>query len=109
MKAVCAIIVSGLTLISSLGPTWAQRYSEPDDGYEYRDRDYDYRDRYDNRDRYDYRDRGPRYRERRYAFDEREYLRCNPDIRRAVYRGEFASGYQHYQRYGRNENRALSC
>jgi len=111
MKTLCAILAASLSIISSVGPTSAQRYYEsgPDYDYRYRQRDYDYRDRYDDRERYEYRDRGPRYRNRAYAFDEREYLRCNPDVRRSVYRGEIASGAEHYLQFGRREGRALSC
>ena len=113
MKAVCAILTAGLSFTASVGPALAQPYDYRDYDYGYRQRDYDYRDRYDYRDdyrdRYDYRDRGPRYRNRAYAFDEREYLRCNPDVRRAVRRGEFESGLQHCLRFGRREGRDLSC
>ena len=53
-------------------------------------------------------DRGPQ-RERGYAFDEGEYLRCNPDVRRAIRNGEMESAMAHYQRHGRREGRRLSC
>lgn len=43
------------------------------------------------------------------AFDEDEYLRCNPDVARAVKRGEMASGYLHYRTFGRREGRRLTC
>jgi len=110
MKALRVILVAGLSLIGLVGPTSAQRYREPDDyDYEYRQRDYDYRDRYNDQDRYGYGERGPRYRERANVFSEREYLRCHPDVRQAVRRGDFESGYEHYQRYGRREGRTLSC
>jgi hypothetical protein len=42
------------------------------------------------------------------VFNENRYLRCNPDVRRAVYRGE-TSAWEHYQRFGRYENRQLDC
>ncbi len=42
-------------------------------------------------------------------FDEREYLRCNPDVWRAVRRGEQPSGWAHYQKFGRYEGRRLRC
>ncbi len=38
-------------------------------------------------------------------YGEEPYLRCNDDVRGAVYRGEFRSGYDHYIKYGRFENR----
>ncbi|MEM9506586.1 MAG: class I SAM-dependent methyltransferase [Cyanobacteria bacterium P01_E01_bin.35] len=38
-------------------------------------------------------------------FDETQYLRLNPDISDAVARGDFESGWDHYQRYGKAENR----
>jgi hypothetical protein len=100
MKPSFAIVAVGLSLIGLMGPSSAQRYGEPD---------YEHRQRYDYRDRYEYRNRGPRYRERGYVFDEREYLRCNPDVREAVEYGDFESGFQHYQRIGRREGRRLSC
>ena len=87
MKAPFAIAAVGLGLISGLSPASSQPY---------RDRDYGYRD-------YSYRNYGSR------GFDEREYLRCNRDVRAAVYRGEFASGFDHYRRYGRREGRRLTC
>ncbi|POR40383.1 hypothetical protein [Methylobacterium sp. V23] len=42
-------------------------------------------------------------------FDEGEYLRCNPDVRRAVEHGEMASGAVHYRTFGRREGRRLTC
>ena len=44
-----------------------------------------------------------------YAFDDREYLRCNPDVRRAVNRGQQESGWVHYRTSGRREGRARTC
>lgn len=38
-------------------------------------------------------------------FGESEYLRCNPDVQRAVYSGQFRSGYDHYLQHGRYEVR----
>ncbi|RYZ84909.1 MAG: hypothetical protein EOP04_17040 [Proteobacteria bacterium] len=59
-------------------------------------------DRRDRDDRGGY-DRAPRW------WNEGEYLRCNDDVRRAVRRGEFRSGYHHYVAYGERERRALTC
>ncbi len=41
------------------------------------------------------------------SFDERGYLRLNPDVADSIRRGEFESGYQHYSRHGFTEGRAL--
>jgi glycosyltransferase involved in cell wall biosynthesis len=38
-------------------------------------------------------------------FDEAAYLRQNPDVEVCVKRGDFASGYEHYVKYGRDEGR----
>ena len=38
-------------------------------------------------------------------FNEAEYLRLNPDISNAVERGDFTSGWEHYLRFGINEER----
>ena len=114
MKALCALAAVGLSLTVSTGSASAQPYGgygsrDRDYGYEERGPRYEYRDpRYRQRD-YGYEERGPRSRGGRYAFDEREYLRCNPDVRRAVRRGEVASGVQHYLTFGINEGRALRC
>ena len=43
------------------------------------------------------------------GFDEGGYLRCNPDVRRAVRRGQFRSGYHHFRMFGYRERRRLSC
>ena len=111
MKTLCAIAVVGLSLIGSMSSAFAQRYGDLYDDdrgrdyrpyYEGRGRDYRYRDDYEYRER-------PRYRERRVVFSEREYLRCHADVRRAVYRGDFESGFEHYQVHGRREGRQLSC
>ncbi len=103
MKAIGILAAAALTLLASLGSASAQRYGDPYSDYRGRDRSDGYGDRYD-----DYEER-PRYRERRVIFDEGEYLRCNRDVRRAISRGQFESGLQHFQRHGRRENRRLSC
>lgn len=41
-------------------------------------------------------------------FNEVGYLAANPDVALAVRNGLFSSGYQHYLKYGRNENRSFS-
>jgi hypothetical protein len=100
MKALWAVAAVSFGLVGFVGTASAQPWGG---GYDRgSDRGYDrgYRDEYD---------RGPRRREREYAFDEREYLRCNPDVRRAVNRGLMESGYVHYRRHGRGEGRRLSC
>ncbi|GJD97934.1 hypothetical protein [Methylobacterium iners] len=56
-----------------------------------------------------YGERGRGYGARQYGFDESEYLRCNPDVRRAVNRGQMESGAAHYRVFGRREGRRLSC
>ncbi|WP_336492359.1 hypothetical protein [Methylobacterium nigriterrae] len=81
MKALCAIAAIGLSLMGAMGSVSAQPYG---------DRDYGRRDR-------------------GYGFNEREYLRCNPDVRRAVRRGIVSSGAAHYRVNGRYEHRRLSC
>ncbi|MDR3389313.1 MAG: methyltransferase domain-containing protein [Rudaea sp.] len=40
-------------------------------------------------------------------FDDDAYLGANPDVAAAVQRGEFQSGRQHYEIFGRNERRPL--
>lgn len=101
MKAYLAMAAAGLSLLGTMGPAPAQGF---------RDRDYESRDRGDG-----YRERGGGggggNRERGYGggFDEREYLRCNPDVRRSVARGDTESGALHYRIYGRREGRQLSC
>lgn len=119
-----AVVLAGLTGTSAYvaaQPYYGDGYRERSyDDRDRRDRDYrrgdDRRSDYDRRDRdYDRRDRGgyddrDRGRGRGASFDEREYLRCNPDVRRAVSQGKFGgSGFNHYQEYGRRENRRLSC
>lgn len=76
-----------------------------DSGYDRRDDGYRERDRDDDERGYGGRDRG----RGGYAFDESEYLRCNPDVRRAVNKGTMESGAVHYRVFGRREGRRLSC
>lgn len=109
MKAILAAVAVGFGVMSALGPALAQR--GPDYGYGdrgYGDRDYRDRGRDDD---YRGRDRGDRgYGERAYGgFDEREYLRCNPDVRRAIANGQMESAAAHYRTFGRREGRRLSC
>ena len=40
-------------------------------------------------------------------FDESAYLLCNPDVKAAVAKGELKSGRQHWEIFGRNEQRKL--
>jgi hypothetical protein len=39
------------------------------------------------------------------VFNEENYLKLYPDVARAVARGKFANGYEHYLRYGKKEGR----
>lgn len=107
MKAFLAAAAVSLGILGVVSPVSAQPRPDYDDygGRGYRDRgDYDYRDRDRGyRDRDDYRGRA------NYGFDEREYLRCNPDVRRAVANGQMESGAAHYRVFGRREGRRLSC
>ncbi|WP_238273091.1 hypothetical protein [Methylobacterium cerastii] len=99
MKMLRAVLAVSLTIICSVAPASAQPYGGRDYGYDRRD------DGYRGRDRgYDDRGRGGGY-----GFDEGEYLRCNPDVRRAVNRGQMESGAAHYRTFGRREGRRLSC
>jgi GSCFA family len=41
-------------------------------------------------------------------YEERGYLRANPDVKTAVVRGQFGSGYEHWLRHGRDERRPLN-
>lgn len=102
MKAIYAVAAVGLGLMGSIASVSAQPYGSRDYGYEERGRGYGGRD-------YDDEDRGRGYGRRDYGFDEREYLRCNPDVLRAVRRGQMESGAAHYQTFGRRERRRLSC
>src|SRR3954465_15397622 len=86
----CAVGLIGLSLMGSMSSAFSQPYG-------YRDRD----DGYRNRDQ-GYRDRDYGRRHRQSGFDEREYLRCNRDVLRAVRRGE-TTALQHYQQFGRYE------
>ena len=95
MKTFCAVAVVCLSLMGSMSSTSSQPYGYRDQPYGYSDRDYGPRDR----------DYGRR---RRSGFDEREYLNCNPDVLRAVRRGQ-TSARAHYERFGRREGRRLSC
>ena len=78
-----------------MGSALAQPYGGPDHGY----RERDYRDR----------ERSHGYRDREDTFEEREYLRCNPDVEQAVNSGQQQSGWAHYESIGRREGRRLSC
>lgn len=84
-----------------------------DEGLQYcgSSRDAEPRPRYpDRRDDYGQGPRrGPESRGRDYGFDEGEYLRCNPDVRRAVANGQMESAAAHYRNFGRRENRRLTC
>ena len=104
MKVFLAAAAVSLGILGVVGPVSAQPRPDYED-YGYRDRGY--------RDRGDYDDRGRGYRDdlrgRAYGFDEREYLRCNPDVRRAVAAGQMESGAAHYRVFGRREGRRLSC
>jgi hypothetical protein len=76
-------------------------------GYDEEDRDRRRGRGYDD-DRGGERDRRSRE-ERESTFDEDEYLRCHPDVRRAVERGDMESGAFHYRNFGRREGRRLTC
>ena len=108
MKALYAIAAAGLVLMmGTAGSALAQYYPAPPPPYREPDY-YEYeRPRYRERDYYE--ERGPRYRGGGFAFDERWYLRCNPDVLHAVRRGQMESGWAHYQRHGRYEGRRLRC
>ena len=121
MKTLYAVMAVSLTILGSGAPASAQPYGSRDYGYDrrddgYRDRDRGYGDREyggrDDRGRDDDR-RGYGFEDRRRggvaAFDEREYLRCNPDVLRAVRSGKMESGAAHYRVFGRREGRKLSC
>jgi hypothetical protein len=108
MKALFAMAAVGLSLMGSMGAASAQPGGGP--GYGYKERDEGYGERGPRyREREGYGERGPRYRERETGFNEREYLRCNPDVAQAIRRGQMQSGAIHYQGYGRREGRRLSC
>lgn len=40
-------------------------------------------------------------------FDEETYLASQPDVRKAVIEGRFISGEEHFEKFGRNENRSF--
>ena len=107
MKVFLAAAAVSLGILGALSPALAQPRGDYED-YGYRDRGYRDRGDYDgrgyrDRDRDDYRGRAT------YGFDEREYLRCNPDVRRAVARGQMESGIAHWRTFGQRERRRLSC
>ena len=108
MKAFCAVTIVGLSLIGPVVSAAAQPYGGSDYGYRDRGEDRGRGGRYRDRDE-GYGERGSGYGGRVSGFDEREYLRCNPDVRRAVNSGQMESGAAHYKVFGRRENRRLSC
>lgn len=101
MKALLAAAAVGITLIGAAGSASAQ-YGGGYGGGGYGGGGY-------GGGGYGERDRGYSDRRRGGGFDEDEYLRCNPDVRRAVNRGTMESGLVHYQTFGRKERRRLSC
>jgi len=116
MNKIIAGTVALVALAGSVAPSLAQSYGG------YRDRDYGYDDRgsrygrggdYDTRRGYDdrggYDDRRDYGRRGGYGFDAAEYLRCNPDVRRAIQKGQMESAEAHYRVFGRREGRRLSC
>lgn len=115
LKRITIAALAGLAIMGAVAPATAQyddrggaglRFDEGRGygGWRYREEDdrYGYRDRW-REDRRDWRER------RGYAFDEREYLRCNPDVWRAVRRGQMDSGLVHWRVFGRREGRRLEC
>lgn len=92
MRVLSVLAIVGVVSVCASGLASAQGWNGP--GYGYRGPDYD--------------DGAPR-RARGGYFDEREYLRCHPDVARAVRRGQEASGYAHWRRFGRDEGRRLRC
>ncbi|GJD33784.1 hypothetical protein [Methylobacterium aerolatum] len=102
MKAICAVSFVVLGIAGSVSAATAQGYYG---GGGYEGRGYEGRGYGGG----GYEDRG--YGGRGYGggFDERDYLRCNPDVLRAVRRGQFESGLHHYRTFGRRERRRLSC
>lgn len=50
-------------------------------------------------------DEGIAYRGNEVAFDEQIYLQTHPDVAEAVVTGAFASGFEHYSRFGAGEMR----
>ncbi len=114
MKMLWVTALVGLSVVSALDSASAQRGGR-DYGYEEREyggrgeREYGGRSRGYDDDRGRERGRGSYRDERAGGFDEGEYLRCNPDVRRAVSRGQMESGAAHYKVFGRREGRRLSC
>jgi hypothetical protein len=104
-----ALTLATLVCVTTgVGSASAQWYGYEGGGY--RDRGYGYEDRGYRSRGYDYEERRGGYGRRGGGFDESEYLRCNPDVRRAVNRGQFnGSGLNHYREYGQYERRRLSC
>jgi hypothetical protein len=41
-------------------------------------------------------------------FDEQDYLAANPDVASAVGKGQFRSGWEHFETFGRKEGRPLN-
>ncbi len=112
MKSTFKALVLGLSILGATAPAFAQPYGygrDRDYGYD-RDRDegyYERRPRYRDRDAYDDDRRGGYGRGG--GFDAAEYLRCNPDVRRALRNGQITSAADHYRVFGRREGRRLSC
>ena len=103
---VMSVTAPGLALLSGVASALAQPYGYDRGDYGGRDRGYGDRDR--DRDRRDYDrddDRGSRGQRGDYAFDEQAYLRCNPDVRRAVISGAVKSGLFHYRKVGMADSR----
>jgi len=122
MTTLRTMALAGLGLLSLAGSAQAQRYDYGDDRYDRRDRyerrgDYDDRDdgyrrrggRDFDRDDDDRGGRGRRGRSDDVGFDAGEYLRCNPDVARAVRNGQMPSAITHFRLFGRREGRRLSC
>jgi hypothetical protein len=114
MKLAITLAAAGMALAGSLAPALAQPYGGyGGGGYSDRDRGYDDRrggyrddrggDGYSGRGDYDRAGRGGG------GFDSEEYMRCNPDVRRAVRTGQLSSAADHYRVFGRREGRRLSC
>jgi hypothetical protein len=110
MKAFWAMTAVGVTLLGAAVPAAAQYGYGGGGGPGYGGGGYG--GGYGERRRFDDEEEGYGRRRGRsgdYAFDEREYLRCNPDVRRAIVNGQMASGLAHYRTFGRREGRRLSC
>ncbi|KQT99089.1 hypothetical protein ASG60_05165 [Methylobacterium sp. Leaf469] len=120
MRTFFAVAAVGMSLLVPVDLAQAQPYGGRDYGYDRRDSGYGDRDygqrRRDRDDDYDDRGRGSRGRDSGYAdrgggggFDERSYVRCNPDVAQALRAGQLTSALAHYQKFGRREGRRLSC